>query len=375
MKSRNLSMLALALVIGIGAWHTTQRKAPTTELEAAPLYPGLLDRVNEAARLGVSSNDGTVTIVRTGDAWQLEEFDGYPVDVAKVRQALLQLASLEVLETKTRKPEKYADIGVEDRAAPSATSTAVTVVGGDGTPLVDLLLGKTRESRTVNAPGHYVRRAGEATAYLVEGELAVPAKALDWIDTAVVDLSVERVRQVTIQPATGEPIVVAKPRPDVQLYDLVNLPAGREVRAKATVSSIGGLLLDARLERVGKATRVQGAAPSATATVETFDGLTANVRRFEVDGTPWLTFEFVHTPDKAVAPPPAAEPATDAAATMAPEPAPAAPKKPEEVAREVADLNARVQGWAFVLPDYKSRLLDKRLEDVVKKSEPKKPAK
>ena len=375
MKTRNFGMLALALVIGVGAWQVTQRKAPTTEVEAASLYPGLFDRVNEATRLGVSSNDGTVTIVRSGDTWQLEEFDGYPVDVAKVKQALLQLAALEILETKTSKPEKYAQIGVEDRSAPSAASKAVTVVGGDGKPLVDLLLGKEREARAVNAPGHYVRRAGEATAYLVEGELEVPGKALDWIDTAVVDLPVDRVRQVSIRPAAGDPIVVGKPRPEVQLYDLVNLPAGREVRAKATVSSMGGLLLDARLERVGKAARVQGATPSATATVETFDGLTAIVRRFDLDGTPWLTFEFAHTPDKAIEPPPAAAPAADTRPAEGAAPTPAPLKKPEEVAKEVAELNARVQGWAYVLPDYKSRLLDKRLEDLIKKSEPKKPAK
>lgn len=371
MKSRNLIMLALVAATVIGAWQVSQRKAPTTESAAVMLYPGLIDHVNDARQVAIAAQDGTVTVVRNGELWRVTELDGYPAEVATVKRALLQLASLKILETKTSKPEKYAQIGVEDRDAGGTASRAVKVMGGDDQVIVDLLLGKERPARAMNAPGHYVRRAGETRAYLVEGELELPAKPAEWVDTSIVNLPVDRVRQVTIQPTGGEVIIVNKARPDVQLYTLANIPAGQEVRARATVSSMGGLLLDARFDQVVKAAKVAGVTPRATAVVETFDGLTATVTRYDVEGTPYLTLQFAHTPEKAVEPPPPApnEAPAPEMATPAPEPVPL--KKPEEVAREVAELNARVTGWAYVLPDYKSRLLEKQLADLLKKQEPK----
>lgn len=371
MSSRNLLMLGLAVLVGIGAWQVTQHKAPTKEVATSVLLPDLIDRVNAATQLAVTSNDGTVTVARNGEQWQVAEFDGFPAAVKTVKQALLQLAALRILETKTSKSEKYAQIGVEDRTTPGANSRAVKVSGPDGAVLVDLLIGKERPARAMNAPGHYVRRAGEASAYLVEGELSLPTKAVEWVDTAVVDLPVDRVRQVTVQPSEGSAIVVSKARPDVQLYSLADLPAGYEVRASATVSSIGGLLLDARFERVAKADRLKGLQPLSTATVETFDGLTARVVLYRTEEANYLTFEFLHTPDKAVTPPPAKPEEKLPADPTTPGPAPVPLKAPAEVAKEATDLNARTQGWAYVMPDYKSRLLDKRLEDLIKKSEAK----
>jgi len=37
-----------------------------------------------------------------------------------------------------------------------------------------------------------------------------------------------------------------------------------------------------------------------------------------------------------------------------------------DVKAEVEKLNARVQGWAYELPDYKTRIIDKKMEDLIK---------
>lgn len=365
MKSRNLMMLGLVAIVGLGAWQVSQRKTPTTELSSSPLYPGLLERVNEASRVTVSAPDGSVTVTRKGEAWQVTEFDGYPADVARVRRAILQLAELRILEAKTSRADRYTDIDVEDRTAPGSKSKSVKLTLGADEIAVDLLVGKTRPARAMSAPGHYVRRAGEERAYLVEGELELGATPLEWLDSSVVNLPVERVRQVTIRPAGDTAIIVAKSRPEDQLYDLANVPADHEVRARATVSSMGGLLLDARLEKVIRADKLTAQAPDAVATVETFDGLTATVSRYLFEDKPYVTLAFAHTPEKAVTPPTPA-PAEEGKG-QEPAATPEALLKPEDVAKEVESLNARVAGWAYLLPDYKTRLLEKKLDELIKK--------
>jgi len=358
--------LILAAVVAIGAFYVSQQKTPTTEIAQTLLFPAFLDEVNATETLRVEAPAGVINISRAGEQWVVQEFGGYPARPELVRQTLLQLGNLRVLEAKTGKAENYPALEVEDRSAPNAKSRAVRALDKDGKPLLDLLVGKARPARAMNPPGHFVRRAGEANAYLVEGELTLGASAQDWIETQVVDLPVDRVRQVTISPKDGTPIVVNKANPEVQLYTLAEVPKGMEVKARATVSSMGGLLLDARLEKVRAATELEGQVPSATAEVETFDGLAAKLARYDFDGGVWVTLEFAHTPDRVVAPAPAPAPEKPVQEMNA-GPAPAGLRKPEEVAEEVRALNARVKGWAYALPSYKTRLLEKTLDELLKK--------
>lgn len=358
--------LVVAAVVAVGAWYVSQQKTPTTEIAQTLLFPSFLDQVNTTHTLRVEAPAGATTISRVGDQWVVKEFGGYPARTDLVRQTLLQLGNLRIVEAKTGKPENYPALEVEDRQTPSAKSRAVRALDEGGKPLLDLLVGKARPARAMNPPGHFVRRAGEPNAYLVEGDLTLGAAAQDWIETQVVDLPVDRVRQVTITPKDGKPIVVNKANPEVQLYTLAEIPAGMEVKARATVSSMGGLLLDARLEKVRAVSELKGLEPSATAEVETFDGLSAKLARYDHEGGVWVTLDFAHTPERVVAPAPAPTP-DKPIEEMNAGPAPAGLKKPSEVAEEARALNERVKGWAYALPSYKTRLLEKTLDDLLKK--------
>ena len=358
--------LVIAAVVAVGAWYVSQQKSPTTEIAQSLLYPAFLDQVNATQTLRVEGPAGVVSIARAGEQWVVQEYGDYPARSDLVRQTLLQLGNLRIVEAKTAKAENYPALEVEDRQDGSAKSRAVRALDADGKALLDLLVGKSRPPRAMNPPGHFVRRAGEANAWLVEGELTLGATAQDWIDTQVVDLPVDRVRQVTIAPAKGKPIVVNKANPEVQLYTLAEVPAGTEVKARATVSSMGGLLLDARLEKVRAASELDGQVPSATAEVETFDGLTVKLARYDFEGGVWVTLEAIHTPERVVAPTAAPAPEKPIEEMNA-APAPAGLKKPEEVAEEARSINARVKGWAYALPSYKTRLLEKSLDDLLKK--------
>lgn len=362
MKFRPLITFIIAVVVLVGAWRITQRKTPTADVQAVELYPGLIDKINDVRSITVKNKDGAVTVARAGERWTVHSLDDYPANVATIKQALVQLASLKIVDIKTSNAAKYAQIGVEDVTSPDAHSRLVTVIGAGPSPTA-LLIGKERPAKAQMAPRHYVRRAGEANALLVEGELSFSAKANDWLDSTVVDIPVDRVHQVTVKPHDGKPFTVQKANPQEQLYTLAEVPAGFEVRARATVSSIGGLLLDAKFERVMAASKLAGLTPRASAVVETFDGLVGIVDAYEVDKAIYLTLKFAQ---QAVAAPPT----TGTPKASGAEPAPANPsalKKPAEIAIEVEELNKRVASWAYVLPDYKSHLLDKKFEDLIKK--------
>jgi len=371
MNTRKLLLLVVAGLIAYGAYHVSQRKAPSTEVENALLYPGLLDQLNESRSIEIQTADDKFTLRREGEKWSMDERNGYPVHVDKVRAALVQLAALKIRESKTSKAENYPTLGVADTPASGSESRRVSVRGEADQPLVDLLIGKARQAKGVESPGHYVRRYGDATAYLVEGELGIAVKPNDWIETAIVDIPVERVRQVTLGHYGAQPVTVSKKDRKEQLFTLQNPPEGYDARSAAVVSSIGGLLLDMRLDDVIVSSKVEGGTPRTIVDVQTFDGLVATLEQYDLDGRVFVTFKFAFNPDSVTPAAKAVEPdapVKDAGAVA--QAAPDASATPD-VKAEVAALNAKVQGWAYELPDYKTRIIDKKMEDLVKvKGEP-----
>jgi len=365
MNTRKLLLLVVAGVIAFGAYQVSQRKAPSTEVGSALLYPGLLDQLNQSRSIEIQTADDRFTLRRDGEKWSMVERNGYPVYVDKVREALVQLAALKIRETKTSKAGNYPTLGVADTPASGSDSRRVTVRGEADEPLVDLLVGKARQAKGVESPGHYVRRHGDATAYLVEGELGIAVKPNDWIETAIVDIPVDRVRQVTLGHYGATPVTVSKKDRKEQLFTLQNLPEGQDARSTAVVSSIGGLLLDMRLEDVIAASRVESGTPRTIVDVQTFDGLVATLEQYDVDGRVFVTFKFAFNPDLVTPADPAKPDPTAKDAETAAEAAPDASATPD-VKAEVEKLNARVHGWAYELPDYKTRIIDKKMEDLVK---------
>src|SRR5690606_40977830 len=71
--------------------------------DALPIY-----NPDAVAKIVLSSPEGTITLVReTGDRWSALERYGYPVDPARVRNLVVTLADMRLIERKTAQPEYY----------------------------------------------------------------------------------------------------------------------------------------------------------------------------------------------------------------------------------------------------------------------------
>lgn len=375
MKGRTLGLALLTLVVIVVAWKVSEDKAPQTEVSRSQLYPGLLDRLNEVERVRLRSGDDASVLVRDGERWLMANKDAFPADGAAVRRTVLQVASLRVVEPKTANPERYARLGVQDADAEDADSTLVELLGEDDAALARLLVGHASDN--TSAPRHYVRRAGEEQSWLVEGELDVPADPVPWLDAGIVDIDTARVAEVRIERDGATPVVIRKREADDNFFALMNVPDGFEAKSKATVSSGGALLLDLRFNDVGGADAVAGATPLRTVTVRTFDGLLATLQDYELDERTVTAFEFAtvepettgdatdatgasQTPDTTGEDMTETDAGNEAADDAAQDPADG-----ETVTQRAARLNARTNGWVYVLPDYKRRMIERDFDSLV----------
>ncbi|MGE0484329.1 MAG: DUF4340 domain-containing protein [Gammaproteobacteria bacterium] len=383
MNGRSLALGVVTLVVLVAAWKISEDKAPQTEITRSEFLPSLIDRINEVAAVDLRSATHATRLVRDGETWRISNKDDFPADAAHVRRTLLQLAALRGIEAKTRSPERYGRIGVDDIDQEGAEGTRVEVDAGGDEPLVSLIVGNARGD---DGSQHYVRRTAEAQSWLVDGALDVPADPIPWLDAGIVDVDTQRVRSVRIEVPGATPVLVTKNEPADNFFTLQDVPAGYAAKSKATVSSVGAVLLDLRLNDVAAASRVTGQAPVRVTTVRTFDGLVATLSDYVINDVTWTAFGFAYDAEGAVAARPAA--ADDAipaaplgedgnASETSAEGAAAddtASTAQETVTDEVSRLSARTSGWVYALPDYKRRMIERDFDSLVEEKKAEEPA-
>ena len=98
----------------------------TVEKAGVLMFPDLSDHVNEVTEIHVRDGKGTLTVRRGEKGWALDNKAGYPARDDRVRTAIIGLSELALSEPKTRLPERYADLQVEDVEADESKSVELS---------------------------------------------------------------------------------------------------------------------------------------------------------------------------------------------------------------------------------------------------------
>jgi hypothetical protein len=366
MQPRNFAILAgataVSLALAVGA--IASRDLPvTTSTASEALFPGLLERVNEVRTVRLDGEGRTLTIEAAEGAggWRLVEKGGYPVEAKEVRDLVLGLANLQLVEAKTAQPDRLRRLELEEPDGSEAKSRRIELLGADGKPLAAAIVGKTRPGLYGGGrSGVYVRRAGENQAWLAAGALELPHDAVSLLDEEVIDIPADQVARITLDVGGSEPLVLHRPDAKAESFTVdAALPEGREID-KSKVELLSEALAGLRMEDVKPASEVPVPPDARRARVETFDGLQVDVtlaKLGEGDGAESWVQLAVAPREAGAAQPPAQAPTQEGAAA-----APAAEKTPAERA---ATLAARVQGWAFKIPPYLADRLGGGLEGLL----------
>lgn len=402
-----LPAVVAAIAVGAALW-STQTRRPVQEADAAtPLVPGLQQKLNDVTALRViGPGNATLATIERGDAaWTLKERAGYPVDTAKVRDLLVALAGAKRVEQKTASPELYGKLGVADIAQADATGTQVEV-DGLGAP-VQVILGQN----VARGTGTFVRTAGEAQSWQIDGNVAVERAPAKWLQPEIVDIAPARIEAVSIKPAEGAAIEIARADgKGASDFVLKNLPKGREAESEFGADAAAGLLSGLRLDDVAPAAdAAPGDAKVTTATFHVEDGTIVTLTAWKANDRTLAQLAFAldegralafvdrahareakeaeaaaseaaasanagaeaaaqdaaatdETPVAAAAPGAAQPPATPAASD------PAADREQRLAALRTATdaLQAKVAPWTYTLPTFKASNLNKTLEDYLK---------
>ncbi|MEJ0087636.1 MAG: DUF4340 domain-containing protein [Pseudomonadota bacterium] len=358
MKQKNLLVLGAAAVVllGAGVWLSAHR-AQQGNLGGGAVFPDLKAALGEVGEVRLSKGDGSRTTLRKGaGGWTVVERN-YPADGNRVRELVMNLVAMKVIERKTSDPANYAKLGVEKPDSPTASSTLLEVVAGKKT--WSLIVGKGAEGRAI-----YVRKPDDAASALAEPAVTADPDQKRWLDRAIIDLPGADVHDISVKPAAGPAYLLTRARRGDADLALSPIPKGRTAASAMSIDGQAEALVALNFDDV----RVLPAAPPAAtdrATYRTFDG---QVFEFSGHRDPQKAYVSVSASHDAAlaaefaAPAPAAVPAADSAK-------PAEPAKPAaQPAVDVERLAARAKGVEYEIPIYKYESIFKPQEELLEKN-------
>ena len=383
-NSRHIIILASIAVIFIIATFFSE---PTNiEISGAGdnMFPELLPRVNDATYIKIQTNQETLTLTRIEDVWSVKENDNYPAAINKVRELVLGVGNLKLVEPKTKKPKNYPRIGLQDVTEEGSTSTHITIIAGSDKKLADLIIGNSKQAKSdASQKSYYIRKTDDPQSWLADGNLPDKWEPKDWLDVDIIEIQRERIQQVKVSHEDGELVYIHRNNPNVRDFTLDSLQPGEQVTAPYEVNNIATTFTKMTFDDVVSAANAGVSdKPVYSAILTTFDGLEITFMPFAKDDKHFAKYSarFNEEAAKTNQEKLSQQESTEKPGESTPEAAPADPhaaiskkevdlKSAEEVKQEVEQYNKRWQNWMYQLPEFRVKNIGKKKADLLKKDQ------
>jgi hypothetical protein len=348
MTPRNFVYLAIAAALSVlfaVVSFASNNQWSTGKAAGAKLFPTLVSDASQIASIEVRQGENAIVLERTGGSWGLQNRGNYPADPSKVRTLLVGLAEADLIESKTRRPDRYAVLELEDPADKNAKSRNVRLLGAKGNIIGEVVIGKKRHDLLgTGKSGTYVRKPGDPQTWLANAELDASAVAKDWLKTSVYTTDATKISRVTIEIPGEQALRVERqaapvkddkeakqstPEPTAGKLQFAGFPpADKKLKDAGAAESIARALASIDMDDVRKLDAAPAGTGVSTVKIESADGPTTTLRLRKDGDAHWLSVAA----------------------------------SGEGEAKKTADeINQRTQGWEFRIPASKAdSILKKR---------------
>lgn len=325
----------LFLAAAIAVYSAGDRWA-SGEVSGETAFPSLAKGVNDVATIEVVKGGKSLTITRADERWMAKGADGYPADENKVRAVIVGLAQAELIEPKTRLPEKYELLDLDEPGAGS-DARRLRLLDAKGQTIVEAILGKKRWGAFgTGKDGTYVRKPGDPQTWLATLEVDESPDITGWVESLFFEVGMDKVRTVVIEHPGEEPLTIGRKAGEKDAFELTGL--GEDVQKKENGPSANSVIeayTGIELEDLRKLDSSSAGDGVSQARLETDDGLSVTFRYRKENSDHWVSLT--------------AQGSGDAVA-------------------KAQELNARVEGWEFKIPGWKADKLFKHRSEFIETS-------
>ncbi len=189
--NRQLLLLIVIAVFSVSSVVVLLVRSPDQKMfEAAPLLATLNDAEFTLREIDITPAGGApFKAINDDGQWRISPAD-YPADAAKISSLISALQQAERIEQKTTNPARYGHLGVAPFTQADSQASLVVLNGDESNALI---VGKPSKS----GQGHYVRFQHQATSWLVDQTLPVPASSEEWLYGPLIPSNFAQPQQVS----------------------------------------------------------------------------------------------------------------------------------------------------------------------------------
>ncbi|HUS98267.1 MAG TPA: DUF4340 domain-containing protein [Hyphomicrobiaceae bacterium] len=341
MEPKHFNMLAIAAVVSLvaaGVVHGAYNNWSTEVMSGRKLLPSLDKTATKVGGIALQRGKTVLTLVRKDKGWVLQERGGYPVDQAKISQLLVDLASAEIVEPKTKVAERYALLELEDPAKDDAKSTLVRMSDAKGKAIAGVVLGKRKIGAFGQGKaGTYVRLPGDPQTWLTNANVRATVEIYDWVDPVFFRMDPSKVVSMKFELPGGPAVSVVADAAKKGDFKLAGLPDGLKVKDGLAVSNIVTSLKTLELLDVRKLEKPATGKDVTPAVLETATGMKLDIRLRKEKTDRWISIRV------------------------------AAPGSNAEAAKA---MQQKVDGWEFKVADWRVRQTFKEAAELFERIKP-----
>lgn len=382
----NLGVLVGILVV-IGAivalLYWQQNRRVEDRFEPRPLFPEM--DIESIARVEFEI-DGKEFALQQNErgGWGLEQRAGHPIDIPRVTELVLAVATTDASGRLTQNPENYARLGVE---SDDPAGGRVTFLDDEGEVVADLYIGDQRTAPAEQpggfAPtiGQYVRTGDDPWVYQIEDTLTIDREPTDWLVKEIADVEPSTIRTVRVEDEGSTGSFVLTREGEAPFALATEIPEGYEVDASAVRNAATGFS-NLRMEDVMPADDPRAGRIEFTRTYAATlkNGLTyvAHLGKPNAEDDAAAATDTVTTETAAAEPDEVAETTyylrMEAKGDPAANPAAGDERTSDSVTAEAlgdpvqtaADINERLGKWVYEIPEFVYERLTKDLGDLIR---------
>jgi Domain of unknown function (DUF4340) len=333
-----VALAAVAALCAVAAVlvYTSSLQCSRAVPNGVALFSDLRSSAPNVAEVEVEQGGGKLSLVRQGDEWVLKQHGSFPADPGIVRSFMRSLADANLVEAKTRDKDRYALLGLEDPARAGAKSRLVQLKDKTGNVLAEVIVGNLRtDAFGPGKNGTYVRKPGEAQAWLVDGEIDTGVDLGHWVHQRLFDAAPKDVKQITVTVPGQEPLVIERAKSGTT-HVLSNIPDGMKLKAATAPDDIVDAATTVDFEDARKLD-AKATDSAGIVALELDNGLKVTFNIEKSGGAAWLSLSATGDGES----------------------------------KKAADaLTAQTQGWEFRITDSKADALLKRRDDLLEKASP-----
>ena len=247
-KNKLVILSFITIIVIVAASIFANLRAPQSQKEKIPFFPELANQIESISAISIKGYSESINLTRENNIWGIDEFDGYPALLDKVKSTVLGAADLKINAPKTALPRLYHRLGVEGPDVEDTNSLLLTLYGSNKDKIIEVIVGKSRLSSSAkNISGLYVRKPKEEKSYLVDGVLDISSIKTDWINRNLFDVPAESVKSVNISHSDGDSYTLYKDEQGQEKFDLENMPIGQELASELIINRFGTILQDVQI--------------------------------------------------------------------------------------------------------------------------------